>query len=1084
MQEGFSGRIAEFFINSKLTILLMIALMIIGVYSSTLIPREEEPQIIVPMADVMVGYPGASPAEVENRVVKPLEKIISNIKGVEHVHSMAMNGRAMIIVQFYVGQDTERSYVKLYDELMKNKNIFPKGVYEPMVKTRSIDDVPMLGLTLWSEKYDDYQIRQISEEVTSEIKKIKDVSLTSVKGGRARQLKVILDKDKMAESNVDALGVMQMIQANNGSSQSGSFSSNDQEFLLTTGQFLASQEDVENLVVGTSQNMPVYLKQIAKVEDGAASPSNYVSFGYANNTEKAKKFKDEYPASTISISKVKGADAMKISEQILEKVEQLKKTIIPNDVHVEVTRNYGETASHKVSELLMHLGVAILAVTVLVMLAMGWRGGLVVFFSVPLTFALTLFSYYMLGYTLNRITLFALVFVVGIVVDDSIIIAENMHRHFHMKKLPFKQAAIFAINEVGNPTILATFTVIAAILPMAFVSGMMGPYMSPMPIGASIAMMLSLFVALTITPYLGFHLLKVKDEKEHKEEQGLETGWIYKFYKKIEQPLLDNSKRRWTMLGITVVLLMISVMAFFTKWVAVKMLPFDNKNEVQVVIDMPEGTTLERTNAVAKEVAQYLKTVPEMVNYQSYVGSSAPITFNGLVRHYDLRGGSNMADIQVNLLHKEDRSEQSHDVAKKIRPEIQKIGKKYGANIKIVEVPPGPPVLSTIVAEIYGPNYEDQLKVADQVQKILQNTYDVVDVDWMAEAPQTEFKLVADKEKSMLNGVAPAQIVGNVTYLLGEHPVSYLYDEKSNQPVNIVMKLSDADKTNLQDITSLKVKGQQGNMVPVADLVKVEKDSLAKTIYRKDQKRVAYVLADMAGGLESPAYAILGMENKLKNIKLPTGYKLNELYMKQPDDESDFTVKWDGEWQITLEVFRDLGAAFAVVIIIIYMLIVGWFQNFKTPMVMMVAIPLSLVGIVLGHWLLGAFFTATSFIGMIALAGVMVRNSVLLIDFIEIRLNEGIPIKQAIIDAGAVRTTPILLTTGAVVIGAIIILFDPIFQGLAISLVFGAIVSTLLTLIVVPLIYYMSEKKKWEKIHAENNSEFNENDSEIKSNEL
>ena len=1084
MQEGFSGRIAEFFINSKLTILLMIALMIIGVYSSTLIPREEEPQIIVPMADVMVGYPGASPAEVENRVVKPLEKIISNIKGVEHVHSMAMNGRAMIIVQFYVGQDTERSYVKLYDELMKNKNIFPKGVYEPMVKTRSIDDVPMLGLTLWSEKYDDYQIRQISEEVTSEIKKIKDVSLSSVIGGRARQLKVILDKDKMAESNVDALGVMQMIQANNGSSQSGSFSSNDQEFLLTTGQFLASQEDVENLVVGTSQNMPVYLKQIAKVEDGAASPSNYVSFGYANNVENAKKFKDEYPASTISISKVKGADAMKISEQILEKVEQLKKTIIPSDVHVEVTRNYGETASHKVSELLMHLGVAILAVTVLVMLAMGWRGGLVVFFSVPLTFALTLFSYYMLGYTLNRITLFALVFVVGIVVDDSIIIAENMHRHFHMKKLPFKQAAIFAINEVGNPTILATFTVIAAILPMAFVSGMMGPYMSPMPIGASIAMMLSLFVALTITPYLGFHLLKVKDEKEHKEEQGLETGWIYKFYKKIEQPLLDNSKRRWTMLGITVVLLMISVMAFFTKWVAVKMLPFDNKNEVQVVIDMPEGTTLERTNAVAKEVAQYLKTVPEMVNYQSYVGSSAPITFNGLVRHYDLRGGSNMADIQVNLLHKEDRSEQSHDVAKKIRPEIQKIGKKYGANIKIVEVPPGPPVLSTIVAEIYGPNYEDQLKVADQVQKILQNTDDVVDVDWMAEAPQTEFKLVADKEKSMLNGVAPAQIVGNVTYLLGEHPVSYLYDEKSNQPVNIVMKLSDADKTNLQDITSLKVKGQQGNMVPVADLVKVEKDSLAKTIYRKDQKRVAYVLADMAGGLESPAYAILGMEDKLKNIKLPTGYKLNELYMKQPDDESDFTVKWDGEWQITLEVFRDLGAAFAVVIIIIYMLIVGWFQNFKTPMVMMVAIPLSLVGIVLGHWLLGAFFTATSFIGMIALAGVMVRNSVLLIDFIEIRLNEGIPIKQAIIDAGAVRTTPILLTTGAVVIGAIIILFDPIFQGLAISLVFGAIVSTLLTLIVVPLIYYMSEKKKWEKIHAENNSEFNENDSEIKSNEL
>jgi multidrug efflux pump subunit AcrB len=1079
MEKGFAGRIAEFFINSKLTILLMIALMIIGVYSSTLIPREEEPQIIVPMADVMVGYPGASPKEVESRVVKPLEKIISNIKGVEHVHSMAMNGQAMIIVQFYVGEDTERSYVKLYDELMKNKNIFPKGVYEPMVKTRSIDDVPMLGLTLWSEKYNDYELRQMTEELSSEIKKIKDVSLTKVIGGRNRQLKVELDKDKMAELSIDALNVMQMIQANNGSSQSGSFDSNDTEYLLTTGQFLSSAEDVENLVVGTSQNMPVYLKQIAKVEDGAQSPANYVGFGYGNAVENGKKFKSEYPAVTLSVSKVKGADAMKISEQILDKVEDLKKTLIPNDVHVEVTRNYGETASHKVSELLMHLGVAILAVTVLVMLAMGWRGGLVVFFSVPLTFALTLFSYYMLGYTLNRITLFALVFVVGIVVDDSIIIAENMHRHFHMKKLPFKQAAIYAINEVGNPTILATFTVIAAILPMAFVSGMMGPYMSPMPIGASIAMMLSLFVALTVTPYLGYHLLKVKDDEEHKEEQGMETSKIYRIYKKIEQPFLDSGKKRWTMMGITVVLLLISMLAFATKWVAVKMLPFDNKNEIQVVIDMPEGTTLERTASVSQEIAQYLKTVPEVVNYQSYVGSSAPITFNGLVRHYDMRGQSNTADIQVNLLHKEDRDNQSHDVAKTIRPEIQKIAKKYNANVKIVEVPPGPPVLSTIVAEVYGPNYDEQVKVAKQVEDILHKTDDVVDIDDMVEAPQTEFKVVADKEKAMLNGVAPAQIVGNLTYLMGEHPIGNLYDEKSNDAVDIVMKLNDADKTSITDITDLKIKGQMGNMVPVSDLVKVQREELQKTIFRKDQKRVVYVTADMAGGLESPAYAILGMEEKLKKMQLPAGYSINELYMNQPKNEDDYTVKWDGEWQITLEVFRDLGAAFAVVIIIIYMLIVGWFQNFKTPIVMMVAIPLSLIGIVLGHWLLGAFFTATSFIGMIALAGVMVRNSVLLIDFIEIRLNEGIPMKQAIIEAGAVRTTPILLTTGAVVIGAVIILFDPIFQGLAISLVFGAIVSTLLTLIVVPLVYYISEKKKWEKIQADERMEFGESQEDI-----
>ncbi|MBW2937210.1 efflux RND transporter permease subunit [Aureisphaera sp. CAU 1614] len=1063
MQEGISGKIAQFFINSKLTILLMLALMIIGSYSSFLIPREEEPQINVPMADVMVGYPGASPSEVESRVLKPLEKIIGNIKGVEHIHSMAMNGQAVMVVQFYVGENTEDSYVKLYDELMKHQNMFPEGAMQPMVKTRSIDDVPMLGLTLWSENYNDFQLRQIAEEVTNEIEKVKDVSITKEIGGRTRALKVVLDKAKMAENGVDALGIMQMIQANNGSSQSGSFVQNDTEYLMTTGKFLTSSEDVENLVIGIHKNMPVYLKQVASIQDGPQTPKNYVTFGYGKANKQYSNYKSEYPAVTISIAKVKGADAMKISEKILSHVENLKKTLLPSDVHVEVTRNYGETASYKVGELLLHLGVAILAVTILVMLAMGWRGGLVVFFSVPLTFALTLFSYYMLGYTLNRITLFALVFVVGIVVDDSIIIAENMHRHFKMKRLPFKQAAIYAINEVGNPTILATFTVIAAILPMAFVSGMMGPYMSPMPIGASIAMLLSLFVALTVTPYLGYHLLREKHTEEEKEEKGLETSWIFKIYKKIEQPLLDNSKKRNLMFLVTIVLLFGSMLMFFTKSVAVKMLPFDNKNEFQIVVDMPEGTTLERTAVVTKEIAQYLSTVPEVVNYQNYIGTSAPITFNGLVRHYDMRGGSNMADIQVNLLHKEDRDLQSHDIAKEVRTEVQNIAKKYGANVKIVEVPPGPPVLSTLVAEIYGPNYEEQIKVANQVKTILENTADVVDTDWMVEAPQVEYKLEIDREKAMLNGIAPQQIVGNLTYLLREMPVSNLYDEASVDPVGIVLSLDDADKTSLQDIQNLKIKGSQGNVIPVSDLVNVKEGTLKNTIYRKDQKRVVYVLADMAGELESPVYAILGMNEKLQQMELPKGYSVSELYLGQPESEDDFTVKWDGEWQITLEVFRDLGTAFLVVIIIIYMLIVGWFQNFKTPLVMMVAIPLSLVGIVLGHWILGAFFTATSFIGMIALAGVMVRNSVLLIDFIEIRLNDGIPMKQAIIEAGAVRTTPILLTTGAVVIGASIILFDPIFQGLAISLVAGAIVSTLLTLIVVPLIYYITERKKWEK---------------------
>lgn len=1063
MNEGISGKIANVFINSKLTILLMVALMIIGVYSSFLIPREEEPQIIVPMADIMVGYPGASPKEVENRVVKPLEKIISDIKGVEHVHSMAMNGQALIIVQFYVGEDTENSYVNLYNELMKHQDMFVNGIHEPMVKTRSIDDVPMLGITLWSETYNDFQLKQIAGELKNEVEKIKDVSITKSIGGRNRVLKIIIDKDKMAENGVDVLGIMQMIQANNQQAQSGSFVKNDTEYLVTTGNFLATAEDVENLVVGVHKNLPVYLKQVATIQDGPSTPTSYVSFGYGQTNENYTNYTSEYAAVTVSIAKVKGADAMKIADKILNKVELLKQNLIPNDVHVEISRNYGETASQKVSELLLHLGVAIIAVTILVMLAMGWRGGLVVFFSVPLTFALTLFSYYMLDYTLNRITLFALVFVVGIVVDDSIIIAENMHRHFKMKRLPFKQAAIFAINEVGNPTILATFTVIAAILPMAFVSGMMGPYMSPMPIGASIAMILSLFIALTVTPYLGYHLLREKNNQKHKEEAGLETGFIYKFYQKIEQPLLDNSKKRWLFLGVIGILLLGSVFMFFTKSVVVKMLPFDNKNEFQIVIDMPEGTTLERTALVTKEISQYLTTIPEVVNYQNYVGISAPITFNGLVRHYDLRGGSNMADIQVNLLNKDDRNLQSHDIAKIVRPEIQRIGRKYNANVKVVEVPPGPPVLSTIVAEIYGPDYDQQIAIARQVKNILENTEDIVDIDWMVEDNQIEYKLEVDKEKAMLNGVAPQQIVRAITTILKEYPISTLYDETANESVGIVLSLADDEKSSLQDIINIKIKSSSGITIPISDLVEVKTDTLRKTIYRKDQKRLVYITADMAGELESPVYAILGMNEKIQRINLPKGYKINELYMEQPSDETDFTVKWDGEWQITLEVFRDLGSAFLIVIVIIYMLIVGWFQNFKTPLVMMAAIPLSLIGIVFGHWLFGAFFTATSFIGMIALAGVMVRNSILIIDFIEIRLSDGIPLKQAIIDAGAVRTTPILLTTGAVVIGASIILFDPIFQGLAISLVAGAIVSTILTLIVVPLMYYMTEKHKHEK---------------------
>ena len=1060
MKNGLAGRIAQGFMNSKLTVLLMVAFMAIGIYSSFLIPREEEPQIDVPMADVFVGYPGASPKEIETKVVKPLEKILSNIKGIEYVYSTSMKDGAMVIVQFYVGEDIERSFVKLYNEVMKNMDIMPQGVTPPLIKTRAIDDVPMLALTLWSEQYDDYDLHQITQELNNEIEKVTDVAITKSIGGRHRELRITLDKDKMAENNLDILQVAQNIKASNHQGSAGKFNTNNTEFLVHTGEFLKTVEDIENLIVGTAQQNPVYLKQIAQITDGPSLSNNYVSFGYGYGSEKANTYKSEYSAVTLSVAKRKGADAMKIADEILAKVEDLKKDLIPNDAHVEVTRNYGATASQKVSELLMHLAGAIIAVTFVVMLAMGWRGGLVVFLSVPITFALTMFSYYFLDYTLNRITLFALVFVTGIVVDDSIIIAENMHRHFKMKKLSFKEAALYAINEVGNPTILATFTVVASVLPMAFVSGLMGPYMSPMPIGASIAMLFSLLVALTITPYLGYHLLKEKDKAEQKEAEGIETTAIYKLYAKFEKPLIENTFKRWAFLGVTAFLLIVSGAMFFTKDVLVKMLPFDNKNEFQIVIDMPEGTTLEQTAAVTKELGQYLSKEPEVLNYQSYVGTSAPITFNGLVRHYDLRGGSNMADIQVNLTDKHNRDIQSHEIARNIRPHLQKIGEKFNANIKVVEVPPGPPVLSTIVAEIYGPNYNEQIKVAEQVKTILSNTTDVVDIDWMVEEAQTEFNFEIDKEKAMLYGVAPQQILSTLQLSLNNKPFTQLYDEEAYEQTGIVLALHEKEKSSVESLKGLKVISKMGKPIPIGDLVQVKKSVRPKSIFRKNQRPVVYVTADMAGKLESPVYAILGMEKKLKKIKLPEGYKINELYMEHPTNESDFSVKWDGEWQITLEVFRDLGTAFAVVILIIYILIVGWFQNFKAPIVMLVAVPLSLVGIVVGHWMLNAFFTATSMIGLIALAGIMVRNSVLLVDFIELRLAEGIPLKQAVIEAGAVRTTPILLTAGTVVIGAFVILFDPIFQGLAISLMGGTIASTFLTLLVVPLVYYMTEKHK------------------------
>ncbi len=1078
---GIAGTIARGFINSKLTPLLMAAFLGIGLYSAWLTPKEEDPQIEVPMADIAVRYPGATPQEVERRVAEPLERLASNIAGVEYVYSTSMPGQALISVRYYVGENPEQSMVKLYEEMLKHMDQMPREASMPLIKSRAVDDVPVLALTLHSDALDDYTLRRIGEEMAMDLKTTDGVADVEVHGGRPRQVRVTLDPNRLAAYQLDPPSIAQQIQAANQQMDAGAFESGDTSYLVETGTFLTSVEEVRNLVVGVHQGSPVYLKQVAEVSDGPAEPSTYVSFGYgaghpgshtdtsaseAQNVQRSNlstsNTRGLQSAVTVAIAKRSGKDAMTIAERSLRKLETLERTLVPNEVTVTTTRNYGKSASDKVAELLFHLLVAIGAVTLIVSLAMGWRGGLVVFLSVPISFALTLFVYYFFGYTLNRITLFALIFVTGIVVDDSIIVAENMERHFQMKRLPKFQSALVAINEVGNPTILATLTVIAAVLPMAFVSGLMGPYMSPMPIGASMAMTFSLIVALIITPYLAFRLIAGGSDDEDSEEESdyrLEDTAIYRVYAATIEPLLDSPWKRWAFIGGTMLLLAGSVSLFYFRVVTVKMLPFDDKNEFQVVVDMPEGTTLERTNAVLREMAAYLTDQPEVTDVQTYAGDAAPVNLNGLVRHYDMRSAPHQGDIQVNLQAEHHREEQSHAIAKTMRGPLQEMGARYDANVKVAEVPPGPPVRATLVAEIYGPDVETQRALADSVKHVFETTEGVVDVDWRVEADQTKYTFDVNKEKAMRAGVPTARVAKTMRMALGGQDVTNLRLPEERSPTGVHVRLGQEARSSLADLKNVPVQSPSGATIPVAELVTIEETVRAPSIDRKNQQRVIYVTGDVAGEIESPVYAMLDMEERLDAIDAPPGYSFDALYTDQPFTTNDYSLKWDGEWRITYKVFRDLGIAFAVVLLIIYILIVGWFQDLTVPLVMMIAIPLSLVGIVLGHWILGAFFTATSMIGFIALAGIMVRNSVLLIDFVNLRRADDVPLRQAVVEAGAVRTRPILLTAGTVVIGATVILFDPVFQGLAISLMGGAIASTALTLLIVPLIYFMIEKR-------------------------
>ncbi|HEU4389997.1 MAG TPA: efflux RND transporter permease subunit, partial [Blastocatellia bacterium] len=841
--------------------------------------------------------------------------------------------------------------------------------------------------------------------------------------------------------------------------QSGSFAAAGTEHLVETGGFLESGEDAGRVVVGEFDNRPVYVRDVARIEDGPEEPADYVlsgagpSSGYGSNAE-------VQPAVTISIAKRKGTNAIDVADRVIEKVGRVKGSLIPSDVNVAITRNYGETASEKSNELLLHMMIAIMSVSALVWLVLGFREAGIVAIAIPVTLALTLAIFYLYGYTLNRITLFALIFSIGILVDDAIVVVENIARHYRLpdnRGRPIKDIAVEAVNEVGNPTILATFAVIAAILPMAFVSGLMGPYMRPIPIGASAAMLFSLLVAFIVTPWASLRLLK-RHNKEHDEKEGIST----RLYRRVMNRLIGDSRWRLAFLAGVVVLLIAAMSLFALKAVRVKMLPFDNKSEFQVIVDMPEGTTLEETAAVTRELAGHVRTVPEVTNYQMYIGTASPYNFNGLVRHYFLRSGPNVADIQVNLAPKGDRSRQSHEIAKAVRPELQKIAARYNARIKVAEVPPGPPVLQTLVAEIYGPDYQRQLEVGRQIQNVFDTTGGVVDVDSYVEADQSKYRFVIDREKAALTGVTVEQIAATLQIAVEGRGAGLLHLPREKEDVAILLRLPRTSRSSVEDLKRLRVVSRQGAMVPLGELVKVTEGVSDKSIYHKNLMPVVYVTGDVAGQEESPVYAILKLNEAIGRLKLPEGYALERYVASQPFIADRYAMKWDGEWHITYEVFRDLGIAFAAVLVLIYTLVVGWFQSFKTPIAIMAAIPFSLVGIVPAHGLMGAFFTATSMIGFIAGAGIVVRNSIILVDFIELRLEQGMPLAEAVIDAGAVRFRPMMLTAAAVIAGSAVILFDPIFQGLAISLMAGEVASLFLSRLTVPVLYYLSERRRRE----------------------
>nr|WP_296442994.1 efflux RND transporter permease subunit [Rhodoferax sp. UBA5149] len=1066
---GVSGRIAAAFQTNALTPLLALVALLLGLFAVLVTPREEEPQINVTMANVLIPFPGASSADVQNMVARPAEQVLSQIAGIEHTYSVARPGLAVLTVQFKVGVPRTEALVRLYDVLNANQDWLPRelGTLSPIVKPKGIDDVPVLAVTLWShEALPAYELERVAHAVETELKGVPGTREVQTIGGPGRAVHVWLDPARLRERGVDIAALKQSLAASNFGMPSGAVldttTPSAQMLSVETGEFLRSAQDVAELVVGVNKGLPVYLREVARVEDGAQLPQRYVWFTPGAASAQAGSV---YPALTISVTKKPGENAVDVAQAVRERVKALSNTVIPANMETTITRDYGETAAEKANKLIQKLAFATGSVILLVGFALGRREAVIVGAAVILTLTATLFASWAWGFTLNRVSLFALIFSIGILVDDAIVVVENIHRHQQLTPdATLKDIIPRAVDEVGGPTILATLTVIAALLPMAFVSGLMGPYMSPIPINSSLGMALSLAIAFTVTPWLALKLMKPHGHAA--SEQGRAKGLgpkLQTLFTRVLTPFLTSARKRWLLLAGILVALLLSVGLTLVQWVVMKMLPFDNKSEFQVVVEMPAGTPLENTAATLHELGAFLAQQPEVLNLQAYAGTASPITFNGLVRQYYLRADADQGDLQVNLVDKHHRSEKSHVIAQRLRPDLEKIGLRHNARIKVVEVPPGPPVMSPLVAEVYGPDEAGRQNVARRLAKAFAQTPDIVGVDssLKEDAPRVYLRVRRQQAESL--GIPVAVVAQSAAMALSGTDAAYLHDGQSKYPVPVRLQLPQESQVGLDALLAIPLRAANGQMVPLSELVQVERGVIDKPLFTKDLQGVSYVFGDMAGKLDSPLYGLFAIRSKLTDAALPGAGELGEYWIRQPADPyRQYAIKWDGEWQITYETFRDMGAAYGVGLILIYLLVVAQFRSYLTPLVIMAPIPLTLIGVMPGHALMGAQFTATSMIGMIALAGIIVRNSILLVDFIELQVRQGLPFKDAVVRSAAVRAQPIALTGLAAMIGAFFILDDPIFNGLAVSLIFGILVSTLLTLVVIPVLYYALYRRRME----------------------